>query len=192
MSRKIKFHAFHILFRLFAYLADKSGGWRVFVRPKLLLGSVILGIIAYGQATEQNKITKTTNKNEPFKPDSIINGKEILDTTEVVEEKVFCYVTEQMPQYPNGDVELMQFLSTNLKYPQDAINKKIEGKVVCRFLVNKDGTVSDVKVIRSLYPSIDNEAIRVLKMLPKWTPGKQNGEFASVSYTIPITFKLPK
>ena len=186
MSRKFKFHTFHILYRLFAYLSDRSGGWRVFVGPKLLLGSLIvtLGWTAADKASAQNH--STTAKSSK---DLLANKK---DTTgQVIEENVFCYVTEQMPQFPGGDTTLLDFVYKNLKYPESAIKEKKEGKVILRFVVTKTGELDKIKVFRSLQHDCDNEAVRVVKMLPKFIPGIQNGEPKSFWYTLPVTFKLP-
>ena len=186
MSRKIKFHTYHVLFRLFAYLADKSGGWRVFVTPKLMLGSflVTLGLNVANKASAQDR--KTAAKRST---DLLINEKDTVGQ-HLIEEKVFCYVTEQMPIFTGGDIALLNFVSKNLKYPESAIKDKIQGKVILRFVVTKTGQVDKVEIVRSLQPDCDKEAIRVIKMLPKFTPGKQDGKLVSIWYTMPITFKL--
>jgi len=185
MTRKIKFYTFHIFYRLFAYLADRSGGWRVFVGPKLLLGSLIvtLGWTAADKASAQNHST-IANSNK----DLLKNKKDT--TVQEIEENVFCYVIEQMPVFPGGDTALLEFISKNLKYPESAIKEKKEGKVIVRFVVTKTGGVDKVEVLKSLQPDCDKEAIRVVKMLPKFVPGKQNGVLVDVWYTLPVTFKL--
>ncbi len=104
-------------------------------------------------------------------------------------EEIFSHV-EQMPQYPGGDKEMMSYLAKNIKYPVIAQEQGIQGTVVLRFVVGKDGTVSDVIVQRSLDPSCDKEAIRVVKSMPRWVPGKQNGNPVLVYYTLPVRFKL--
>lgn len=106
-------------------------------------------------------------------------------------EKPFVSV-EQMPQFPGGDAELMKFIAGNLKYPTIAAENGIEGRVVIRFVVSKEGTVTDAQIVRSLDPSCDKEAIRVVKSMPKWVPGKQNGRNVPVYYTLPVLFKLQK
>ena len=142
MSRKIKIHAFHVLFRLFAFLADKTGGWRVFVRPKLLIGSMIIG---FGLNTTGVK-AKNQNASQQHKKEF---PKDIKDTvqTKDYQDKVFCYVTEQMPQYPGGEVELMNYIAKNLKYPESAIQNKIQGKVIIRFLITEKGEIEKVEVV---------------------------------------------
>ena len=120
-------------------------------------------------------------------------GMDIADikqnVTQVVEEKVWD-VIEQMPQFPGGEMELMKFLGNNIKYPVIAQENGIEGRVIIGFIVSKTGLISDVTVLRSLDPSCDREAVRVVKTLPKWIPGKQNGENVNVRYTLPVAFKL--
>ncbi len=104
-------------------------------------------------------------------------------------EQIFTHV-EQMPQFPGGDKEMMSFLSRNIKYPVIAQEQGIQGTVVLRFVVGKNGEVSDVTVLRSLDPSCDKEAIRVVKSMPKWVPGKQNGTPVLVYFTLPVRFRL--
>lgn len=99
---------------------------------------------------------------------------------------------EVMPYFPGGDKKLYKFISTNMQYPQKAINEKIEGRVICGFIVNKDGSVSDVEVLRSVHPLLDAEALRIIKLLPKWIPGMQSGKPVRVRYTLPVPFILPK
>ena len=124
-------------------------------------------------------------------------GGEVLKAQQVAideapkeeETKVFD-VVEQMPSFPGGDAELMKFLSTHIKYPVVAEENGIQGRVIATFVVERDGSITDVKVIKSVDPSLDKEAIRVLKSMPKWIPGKQNGSTVRVKYTVPVTFKL--
>lgn len=104
-------------------------------------------------------------------------------------EEVFTHV-EQMPKFPGGDAELYKFISNNLNYPAMAIENNVQGRVVVQFVVTKDGSIGNVKVVRSVDRDLDNEAIRVCKKLPKFIPGKQNGQPVSVWYTLPVTFKL--
>ena len=96
-------------------------------------------------------------------------------------------VVEQMPQFPGGDDSLHNFISKNLRYPKTYLD--YQGRVICRIIVNKDGSVSNIEVIRSLETSFDAEAIKVLKLLPKFIPGNQNGRNVRVWYTLPIAFK---
>jgi len=104
-------------------------------------------------------------------------------------EKSFTAV-EQMPVYPGGEEELMKFIIGNLRYPSEAKKAGIEGRVIIRFVVSKNGDITNVEVLRGLDPSCDQEAVRVAKLMPKWTPGKQNGKNVNVYFTIPIVFRL--
>lgn len=113
----------------------------------------------------------------------------LADSTKLLQEKGFTLV-EQMPQFPGGEKAMMDFLSRNINYPQRAMENGIQGKVVVQFVVTKNGTIGEVKVIRSIDPDLDKEAIRVCKLLPKFIPGKMNGQPVNVWYTMPITFKL--
>lgn len=112
-------------------------------------------------------------------------------TSESQKEKP-VYGVEQMPQFPGGDEALMKFVRDNLKYPMKAAESGVEGRVTIRFVVGSTGEVTDVTVIRGLEPSCDAEAVRVVKMMPTWIPGRTNGRNVPVYYTIPIVYKLQK
>ena len=103
--------------------------------------------------------------------------------------KVFD-VVEQMPEFPGGTAELMKFLSTNMKYPDEATKAGQEGRVIVSFVVEEDGRVTNAKVVKSVAPLLDAEALRVIGLMPRWEPGRQNGEAVRVKYTIPVTFRL--
>mgnify|MGYP002521770734 CR=1 FL=1 len=106
-----------------------------------------------------------------------------------VSTKVFD-VVEEMPSFPGGQGALMAFLSSNIKYPVVAQENGVQGRVIVGFVVERDGSISDVKVMRSVDPSLDREAQRVVKAMPKWKPGKQNGSAVRVKYTVPVVFRL--
>lgn len=112
------------------------------------------------------------------------------NTTDAEDKPV--YGVETMPQYPGGDEALLKFIRDNLKYPAAAAEGGIEGRVTIRFIVGRTGEVRDVTVIRGLAPSCDEEAVRVVKMMPTWIPGTQNGRTVSVYYTLPVVYKLQK
>ena len=108
-----------------------------------------------------------------------------------VEKEVKAFdVVEQMPQFPGGPAALMQFLSQNVKYPVEAHKAGVQGRVIASFVVEKDGSITEACIARSIHPSLDAEALRVIGSMPNWMPGKQNGEPVRVKYTVPITFKL--
>lgn len=108
---------------------------------------------------------------------------------EDVVQKVFD-VVEQMPSFPGGNGALMSYLSSHLQYPVVAQENGVQGRVVVSFVVERDGSISDVKIARSIDPSLDKEAVRVVKSMPKWNPGKQNGSAVRVKYNVPVSFKL--
>jgi protein TonB len=99
-------------------------------------------------------------------------------------------VVEDMPAFPGGMEAMIQFISSNIKYPADAKKQKVDGRVLVKFVVEKDGSITEVKVIKPAFPSLDAEAIRVVKAMPKWKPGYQNGKAVRVQFTMPINFSL--
>ena len=119
-----------------------------------------------------------------------VNEKVVDEIPPAVEETKVFDVVEQMPQYKGGDQALMDYLNKSIKYPVIAEENGIQGRVVCTFVVERDGSITDVMVVRSVDPSLDKEAVRVLKAMPKWIPGKQNGSAVRVKFTLPVTFKL--
>lgn len=104
-------------------------------------------------------------------------------------EKIF-EVVEQPPSYPGGDAALMEYLNNNISYPTIAVDNLIQGKVTCSFVVGKDGSIQDVRVERSVDGSLDKEAVRVIKSMPRWIPGRQGGNAVKVKYYLPVTFRL--
>ena len=104
-------------------------------------------------------------------------------------EKVFD-VVEQMPSFPGGPSALMEWLSNNVKYPVVAQENGVQGRVVVSFVVERDGSITDVKVVRGVDPSLDREASRVVRAMPRWIPGKQNGSAVRVKYNVPVAFRL--
>ena len=137
---------------------------------------------AFG-ATDFDKGTDDRNVVREYKNEVIVEEKKPEP------EQVFTAV-EQMPQFPGGDAALMKFLSSNINYPQVAMENGVQGRVIVQFVVTKNGSVGEVKVIRSVDRDLDKEAIRLCKSLPKFVPGKMNGQAVNVWYTLPITFKL--
>jgi protein TonB len=105
------------------------------------------------------------------------------------ETKIFT-VVEQMPSFPGGTGALMQYLSKNIKYPPFAEENNIQGRVICTFVVERDGSVTDIHIAKGVDPSLDKEAIRVVSGMPKWIPGRQNCQMVRVKYTLPVTFRL--
>lgn len=108
---------------------------------------------------------------------------------EEVTQKIF-EVVEQMPSFPGGDAALLSWLKDNLRYPVVAQENGVQGRVIVSFVVERDGSITDVQVARSKDPSLDKEAVRVVKSMPKWNPGKQNGSTVRVKYNLPVNFRL--
>ena len=142
--------------------------------------------------------TKTAIGTFDVKGNDDANG-EILKAKEVIaepeppkheeENKVFDIV-EQQPLFPGGPAALMKYLSEHTKYPVVAQENGVQGRVTVQFVVEKDGSISDVHVLRGVDPSLDKEAVRVVKSMPRWTPGKQNGITVRVNYRVPVLFRL--
>ena len=112
-----------------------------------------------------------------------------VEEEEVQEQEIF-QIVEEMPAYPGGDAKLMEYVAKNIKYPQIARETGIQGRVFVGFVVEPDGSVSNVKVLRGIGGGCDEEAMRVVKSMPKWKPGKQRGKAVRVSYMLPVNFKL--
>ena len=125
---------------------------------------------------------------------AVLKAKEDIAAPEppkqVVEETKIFTVVEQMPMFPGGDAALMGYLRDNMHYPTVAAENGVQGRVVVGFVVERDGSITDVNVLRSVDPSLDREAMRVVKNMPRWTPGKQNGSAVRVKYQVPVSFRL--
>ena len=142
--------------------------------------------------------TKTAIGSFDVKGNDDVNG-EVLKAKEVIaqpeppkheeEAKVFD-VVEQMPSFPGGNGALLEYLATHVKYPVVAQENGVQGRVIVSFVVERDGSITDVRVVRSVDPSLDREAARVVSSMPRWTPGKQNGSAVRVKYNVPVMFKL--
>ena len=129
--------------------------------------------------------------NNAFKGE-VLKAKEVVAAPVVPQEgeqKVFD-VVEQMPSFPGGPSALFEYLSANVKYPPVAEENGVQGRVICTFIVERDGSITDVRVVKSVDPVLDKEAVRVLKSMPRWIPGKQNNSAVRVKYTTPVTFRL--
>lgn len=119
------------------------------------------------------------------------NRQRTYTTEEEEDDDAVFVVVEKMPEFPGGTQAMFRFISDNLKYPVIAQENGIQGRVICEFVINKDGSIADLKVVRSAGdPSLDKEAIRLVKLMPKWKPGKQRDKVVRVKYTVPINFKL--
>ena len=140
---------------------------------------------------EDNVETETIEVSTEETETEVVIAAPVEAPVEEEEEEVVFVVVESMPEFPGGQQALFKYLSENVKYPVIAQENGIQGRVICQFLVNKDGSIVDVEVVRSGGdPSLDKEAVRVIKTMPKWKPGKQRGKPVRVKYTVPVNFKL--
>ncbi len=131
--------------------------------------------------------TNTENRMEANVPEAVtpVSGVEYIPDTDSIYNMV-----DEIPQYPDGEMGLMKFINQNMKYPVEAKEKKIEGRVVLTFVIEKDGSISNIEVVRGIDPLLDNEALRVARQFPNWEPGKLKGETVRVKYTLPVVFRL--
>lgn len=155
--------------------------YALFVLPAFAL--LVAGNISCSQDASQTEDTKE----EVVAPVSPKAKEAPADST--AKEEVFM-VAEQMPEYPGGMKEMLKFLQENVKYPENAMKNNVQGRVIVQFVVEKDGTPTEFKVLRSVDPDLDAEALRVMKAMPKWKPGMQKGQVVRVKFTVPVSFKL--
>ena len=139
--------------------------------------------------TASNVRLITAKKAEEKKSVEVLHAKEVF--TPLDQNPEFFDVVEQMPEFPGGAHALFEFLGKNIHYPKAAEDAGIQGRVIVTFVVMKDGSIGEVKVAKGVSPELDAEALRCVKSMPKWIPGKQNGEAVNVKYTIPLSFRLP-
>ncbi len=146
----------------------------------------VLNVVEDDVETKEIEINTEDDKNTEV----IIQAPVEVQEEEEEEEVVFV-VVEKMPEFPGGQQALFKYLSENVKYPVIAQENGIQGRVICQFVVNKDGKIVDVEVVRSGGdPSLDKEAVRVIKSMPNWKPGQQRGKPVRVKYTVPVNFRL--
>ena len=143
------------------------------------------------EIVDDNVETEDININAEVEQNEVIEeyvAPEVVED-EVVEQEIF-QIVEEMPAFPGGEAKLMEYVGKNIKYPQIARETGIQGRVFIGFVVEPDGSVSNVKLLRGIGGGCDEEAMRVVKSMPKWKPGKQRGKAVRVSYQIPVFFKL--
>jgi protein TonB len=151
-------------------------------QDQIMQTNTAIGALDVKGNSDQGEILKVTQRveTEPVKAEA---------PKPEVENKVFD-VVEQMPSFPGGQGALMQYLANNIKYPVVAQENGVQGRVVVSFVVERDGSITDVQVVRSVDPSLDREAQRVVRSMPRWIPGKQNGQAVRVKYNVPVSFRL--
>ncbi len=115
---------------------------------------------------------------------------EALPQVPITKDSVVLKTVEQLPEFPGGIVQFMKWLTRNLRYPPIAQSQRIQGKVVVSFIINKDGSIASPTIVQSVDPVLDREALRVVKMMPRWKPGLQNGKPCRTMFAIPVNFQL--
>ncbi|MCQ2348584.1 MAG: energy transducer TonB [Paludibacteraceae bacterium] len=144
----------------------------------------VLNVVEDDVETEEININTEDDKTE------VVIQAPVEVQEEEEEDNVVFVIVENNPEFPGGTQAMMKYLSENIKYPVIAQENGIQGRVICQFVVNKDGSIVDINVVRSVDPSLDKEAIRVIKSMPKWKPGKQRGKPVRVKFTLPVVFRL--
>ena len=181
MAKRIKFSLLKIFFNFFSFLADKTGGWKIFVTPKLLLGTALL---LSGNACGQKPVSQNANQNDSV---NLQTTSDTVSKKETDEDAIMCYSYDPpKPQFPGGDRALMKWLNENIKYPEIAVKQGIQGRVFVKFIVQIDGSIDSVRVIRGIHQSLDDESIRLVKSMPKW----KNETEKSSYFSLPVTFIL--
>jgi len=158
-------------------------------KPEVLKTPEVLVIVDV--AVEPAKIEPTEGFSDA--PQPVYTPSAIIEDNEVEPTEDFIFISaEVMPEFPGGEVALIRWIAENVTYPAVAANNGIGGRVSCTFVVNTDGSISNVQVIRPIDPSLDKEAVRVLQSMPKWKPGMQRGKPVRVKFSVPVRFKLQK
>ena len=148
----------------------------------------VLNVVEDDVELEQQDILSSED-NQQEAQTAVYTPPAVVEEEEESAQQIFT-VVEEMPKFPGGDAELLKFIAKSIKYPVIAQENGIQGRVICAFVVNRDGSVVDAEVLRGVDPSLDKEALRVIGTMPKWSPGKQRGKPVRVKYTVPITFRL--
>ena len=169
---------------------NKSSRWKT-LRALTVVPVIALALLAFANtksvaAVVVNQQSKVTPTSRVVKANA---EAQVTDESAPQSKKVYRSV-DQMPQFPGGEAGLMRYLQSNINYPANAAMNNIGGRVILQFVVEKDGHIGEVKVVRSIDPEIDAEAVRVVKSLPDFIPGRQDGEPVAVWYTIPVSFKV--
>jgi len=190
------------LYRFMSVLSNYFNN-RYLIKYKVLLGTSLLMLTAC-------QLIKKDDRNEDFMssgskkddssivlcyepampgPEVSVNSNDLL--SEEDENLVFT-VVERMPRFPGGDKALINYMQEKIEYPSEALKRGYEGRVLVSFVIEKDGSVSSAEVLRGIVASLDKEALRIIRSMPDWTPGKQRGKTVRVKYTVPVQFRLPK
>jgi protein TonB len=153
--------------------------------PPVVQEVEVLNVVEDDVETEEIEINTEDDKDV-----EVVIQAPVEVVEEEEEENVVFQIVENMPEFPGGTQALMKYLGESIKYPVIAQENGIQGRVICQFVVNKDGSIVDIEVVRSVDPSLDKEAVRVIKSMPKWKSGLQRGKPVRVKYTLPVNFRL--
>lgn len=149
----------------------------------------VLNVVEDDVELEQQDILSSED-NQQEAQTAVYTPPAVVEEEEEEAARQIFTVVEEMPEFPGGQMELLKYLSKSIKYPVIAQENGIQGRVVCAFVINRDGSIVDAEVLRGVDPSLDKEALRVINSMPKWKPGKQRGKPVRVKYTVPVVFRL--
>lgn len=149
-----------------------------------------LNIVEDDVELDQQEIVSSEDDATAAQAETFVAAAPVVEEEEEEEAQQIFTVVEKQPEFPGGTAELMKFLSKNIKYPVIAQENGIQGRVVCSFVVNRDGSIVDIQVMRGVDPALDKEAVRVIGTMPKWKPGEQRGKPVRVRFILPVQFRL--
>jgi len=157
--------------------------------PPQAVQAEVLNIVEDDVRVEQVEIITSEDSQARAQVQAYVPPAATIEEEEESAQQIFTIV-EKSPSFPGGDAELLKFLGANMNYPVIAQENGIQGRVTCSFVVNTDGSIVDIQVLRGVDPSLDKEAVRVLGTMPRWTPGEQRGKPVRVRYNVPVVFRL--
>lgn len=180
------FNVLHLKNRIMMMNKKRSPG---IVRTKYLIFVPLVGILMLLSNIEAVARLTVRLANEATVSNAMVTATDVSSKSREMDEQVFT-VVEKMPSFPGGDAELLKYIATNIKYPKESQDNGEQGRVICSFIVGRDGSVNNPEVLRGVTPLLNEEAVRVINTMPRWNPGMQRGKAVAVKYTVPITFRL--
>ncbi len=180
------FNVLHLKNRIMMMNKKRSPG---IVRTKYLIFIPLVGILMLLSNIEAVARLTVRLANEATVSNAMVTATDVSSKSREMDEQVFT-VVEKMPSFPGGDAELLKYIATNIKYPKESQDNGEQGRVICSFIVGRDGSVNNPEVLRGVTPLLNEEAVRVINTMPRWNPGMQRGKAVAVKYTVPITFRL--
>lgn len=180
------FNVLHLKNRIMMMNKKRSPG---IVRTKYLIFIPLVGILMLLSNIEAVARLTVRLANEATVSNAMVTATDVSSKSREMNEQVFT-VVEKMPSFPGGDAELLKYIASNIKYPKESQDNGEQGRVICSFIVGRDGSVNNPEVLRGVTPLLNEEAVRVINTMPRWNPGMQRGKAVAVKYTVPITFRL--